>query len=137
MSTITTPELTTYDSVLAAISGFEKDEKPKSDTNILIIGCYKSFSQLVKEFPDDFPDLFFSDRSGIPYSKELEDILFQLGAWRQVQDNNPDFLFFTITKRKKKLIWDEYRDIYKNDHKILGKFTKISRRFKEIYRGNN
>ncbi|NWF97263.1 MAG: hypothetical protein HXY34_14085 [Candidatus Thorarchaeota archaeon] len=132
MSTVAAPALITYDSVITTISGFEYDKQPTGDTHIPIKGCYQAFSQLVNEYPEFFPDLYFSDRSGVPYSKELEDILFQLGAWRQVQDNNPDFLFFTITKEKKKLIWNEYKDIYKSNKAILEKLTQISKRFQKI-----
>jgi len=132
MKMATSPELITYDNVLAAISGFDEGEKPTKDTHILIEGCFRAFSQLADEFPDDFPDLFFAERSGIPYSKELEDILFQLGAWRQVQDNNPDFLYFTITQDKKELIRDEYSALYRSEKGIMDHFSLISKRFKEV-----
>ena len=132
MKTATSPELITYDNVLLTIAGFDEGEIPTEDTHISIEGCFRAFSQLADEFPDDFPDLFFVERSGIPYSKELEDILFQLGAWRQIQDNNPDFLYFTITKDKKKLIREEYSGIYRSEKGIMEQFSLISKRFKEM-----
>ena len=132
MKTAISPELITYDNVLVAIAGFDEGKAPTEDTYIKIESCFRAFNRLSGEFPDDFPDLFFSERSGIPYSKELEDILFQLGAWRQVQDNNPDFLYFTITKDKKKLIREEYSGIYLSEKGIMDHFSLISKRFKEM-----
>ena len=132
MKTAVNPELITYDNVLVAIAGFDEGEIPSGDTRISTEGCYCTFNQLVSEFPYDFPDLFFVERSGIPYSKQLEDILFQLGAWRQVEDNNPDFRYFTITKDKKKLIRDEYSALYRSEKKIMEHFSQLSKRFKEI-----
>jgi len=132
MKTAANPELITYDNVLVEIAGFDEDETKAKDMHISIEGCYRAFNQLISEFPEDFPDLFFIERSGIPYSKELEDILFQLGAWRQVQDNNPDFLYFTITKDKKKLIRDEFSEIYRSEKGIMEHFSLISKRFKEM-----
>jgi len=134
MKTAANPKLITYDNVLVAIAGFDEGETPTEDTHISREGCFRAFNRLSKEFPSDLPDLFFIERSGIPYSKELEDILFQLGAWRQVQDNNPDFLYFTIKKDKKKLIRDEYSDIYRSEKVTLEHFSQISKRFKEIYK---
>ena len=132
MGTMTDPQLLTYDNVIAAIADVGEPRSKSQDRHIPVKGCYKAFNTLAKEFPDNFPNLFFYDRSGVPYSKELEDILFQLSAWRQIQDNNPDYLKFTITKETKKAIREEINSNYKNDKQAIENFRKISSRFSSL-----
>lgn len=128
-------ELVTYDSVLAALSGLDEDASTVGDARITIVGCFRAFNELAGEFPRYFPDLFFSQRSGIPYSKELENTLFQLGAWRLIQDNNPDYRYFTVTKETRKLIREELKKYYGGEEELRKHFSPIAKRFKELRQG--
>ena len=132
MADKSTKELVTYDSILAALSGLDEDTGTMEDLRISIVGCFRAFNELSKEFPQDFPDLFFSKRSGIPYSKELEDTLFQLGAWRLIQDNNPDYRYFTVTKETRKLIREQLKKYYGGEEELREHFSPIAKLFKEL-----
>ena len=53
MSTEVSPELITFDNVIASISGFDEDET--EDSKISIEGFFRAFHKLAQDHPDDFP----------------------------------------------------------------------------------
>jgi len=132
MADKSTKELVTDDSILAALSGLDEDASTIGDTRISMVGCFRAFNELAREFPQDFPNLFFSQRSGIPYSKELENTLFQLGAWRLIEDSNPDYRYFTVTKETRKLIREELKKYYGGEEELRKRFSPIAKRFQEV-----
>ncbi|MBT9147292.1 MAG: hypothetical protein DDT32_01046 [Syntrophomonadaceae bacterium] len=122
--------LTLYDSTLAALGGIHEKAPTMKNDRISIEGCFQAFNDLAREFPEDFQGLFFVQRSGMPYSRELEDMLFQMGAWRLIEDNNPDYRYFTITSQTKRLIRDELARLYRKQE--LKRFSHLSKRFKDL-----
>ncbi|MFC1925055.1 hypothetical protein ACFLXA_06815 [Chloroflexota bacterium] len=124
-------ELTLYDSVIAVLGAIHEEPSKMKDDNISIEACYRAFSRLACEFPDDFPGLYFSLQGGVPYSTKLENILFRIGAWGLVRENNPDYLLFTIPKHVKELIRQELIRLHGGETGIKH-YQELSLKFKTL-----
>jgi len=57
---------------------------------------YQAFAGLARRHPEQFPDLHFVPRGGVPYSRHLEDILFRMGVWRLLTVGNPEYRYFRV-----------------------------------------
>ncbi len=124
-----TGHLTLYDSVVAAIGGIHEDQASMQDQRIPVEDCYRAFSLLASEFPESFPGVYFSRRSGVPYSRDIEDVLFQAGAWRLIEDNNPDYRYFTVPAATRRLIKEQLSKIHSGK---TGDLEQVSLRFKSV-----
>lgn len=119
-----TKELRTADSVLAVIVLQLENTIPEN-------ALWRAFCLLSKEYPGDFPDLFFRNTNGIPYSSELEGILFQLGAWRIVTQADWDYI---ITDEIKTSCRKELEKIYTEEMKH---FALLAQRFAELIKSDD
>ena len=122
-----------YTSVLAAFSGFadlKKDGKILAkEYRVSDYFIYNIFEKLHEEFPDKFPGLYFSDTYGSPYSKELERMLFKLGAFGMLeQDVNNHY--YVVSPEATLAIQKVLKETCGENN--LEKFIPVAKRFRKL-----
>jgi len=123
-----------YKNILAAFSGFtnssiEKKNQPK-EYKASVETVYKAFQGLSEEFPDKFPGLYFSDLCGAPYSRDLENKLFKIGAFGMLEHDNPRQRYLKITPKQAQAIQIVLEQSY--GKKDLNNFIVIAKKFREL-----
>ena len=119
-----TKEEIRYSSVLAAFSDFKGGFRGSTET------VYKAFKVLSEEFSDKFPSLYFSDLGRMPYSRELEDDLSDLGhsgILEHVCTTKEDLL---VSARNSRAIQKTLKQMYGEN--VLKDSLPIAKRFKEL-----
>ncbi len=92
---------------------------------------YIIFDKLIKEFPNDFPGLYFYPLAGgFPYCGEFEDILFRAGSSGCLMRTGSMMNKFLITKKMIEAE-DKIMKKYHSDEK-LSKLESIVERFIEL-----
>jgi hypothetical protein len=95
---------------------------------------YKVMYQLSKEFPDFLPHYFATVVGGVPYSDELEDVMFILGAFKIMQMGMSwRESIITISGEMKSVILDVLKEKYNEED--LRTFVPLVARFYELTGG--
>jgi hypothetical protein len=98
----------TIDDVVAAIFFFlEKDEIPLDTQKI-----HTAFFEVKKKFPELLDEVLFSTKDVYPYSRELEKVLFRLGASDLISWLNPDFKVLRISEKSKNFIREKILPLF-------------------------
>jgi hypothetical protein len=92
------PKLGAYVMATLGLSNLTNDESWP------ILKVYEAFSKVAAISPEIFGDLYFSIKGGHLYSKELEELLFQMGTARLLEVRNPEYGCYLINAKAKDAI---------------------------------
>lgn len=93
MSTISIEVLKVEDLVRGVFAVWGKKHP---DDKMPIMSIYSVFSKLAEKHPDRFRDLHFVTYNGKPFSRRLEQILFDLGTWGVISIENPRYEYYKV-----------------------------------------